>query len=533
MFDKHTDEAVKAWVPAWLMKVALFMVIIPTMGLFGISSANINAALGFYGFEPMDVQYSGITFYAAVTSFFALERRFFNYIAVKEYLLLGAILELGATYICFSTHNLPVLFTFRFIQGMANCSISSICITLVFRQLRGERAREIGYSIFYGMLLCVSQISMMVTSPILETFDFNVLYKGLMFVFIPGVILLYFLLNNARLSDKSHLYKLDWQSFVIYAALLLLVGYMLVYGQQYYWFEDKRMVWSLVAIVLLLSLHILRQHYLKRPYLSLEVYKYRNFKVGAVLIFALYICRGALNVTNSYFAAVMGMDPIHIAYMLLANSAGIVCTAFVSSRLIIMKKPMRLILMAGFGLMLIFHLWMRMLFSSEANEIAYLVPLFIQGAGAGLLMSPLILYMVSAVPAQLGGMASATGVFFRFFGFCCSIAFINYYSLVKQRVHYDRFQQHITALDPIAVQKLSAYKQSFVAKGIAPEQAKIMADRLMHKTVVVQSQLRYAIDYYELISWCLLVIILLIAVYPYLNRTIVNVKSNQPAPASF
>jgi len=189
--------------------------------------------------------------------------------------------------------------------------------------------------------------------------------------------------------------------------------------------------------------------------------------------------------------------------------------------------------MAGFGLMLIFHLWMRMLFSSEANETAFLVPLFIQGAGAGLLMSPLILYMVSAVPAQLGGMASATGVFFRFFGFCCSIAFINYYSLVKQRVHYDRFQQHITALDPIAVQKLSAYKQSFVAKGIAPEQAKIMADRLMHKTVVVQSQLRYAIDYYELISWCLLVIILLIAVYPYLNRTIVNVKSNQPAPASF
>jgi DHA2 family multidrug resistance protein len=292
-------------------------------------------------------------------------------------------------------------------------------------------------------------------------------------------------------------------------------------------------LWSLVAVVLFLSLHILRQHYLKRPYLSLEVYKYRNFKVGAVLIFALYICRGALNVTNSYFAAVMGMDPIHIAYMLLANSAGIVCTAFVSSRLIIMKKPMRLILMAGFGLMLIFHLWMRMLFSSEANETAYLLPLFIQGAGAGLLMSPLILYMVSAVPAQLGGMASATGVFFRFFGFCCSIAFINYYSLVKQRVHYDRFQQHITALDPIAVQKLSVYKQSFVAKGIAPEQAKVMADRLMHKSVVVQSQLRYAIDYYELISWCLLVIILLIAVYPYLNRTIVNVKSNQPAPASF
>ena len=528
-----SDAAIKAWVPAWLTKVALFLVILPSMGLFGLSSANINAALGFYGFEPMDVQYSMIVFYAAVTSFFALERRFFNYIAVKEYLLLGSIIEIAASYICFITHNLQVLLVFRFIQGMANCSITSICITLIFRQLRSERAREIGYSVFYGMLLCVSQISMMVTSPILETFDFNILYKGIMFMFIPGTILLYFILKNVRLSDKSHLYKLDWPSFVIYAALLLLIGYILVYGQQYYWFEDKRMAWSLFGIVVFLTLHLLRQTHLKRPYMSLEVFKSKNFKVGAILIFALYIFRGTLNVTNSYFAVVMGMDPIHIAYMLLANSVGIVSAAFVTSRLIIMKKPMRFIWMAGFGLLLIFHLWMRILFSSQANESAYLVPLFLQGAGAGMLMTPIILYMVSTVPAQLGGMASATGVFFRYFGFCCSTAIINYYALVKQNLHYDRFQQHVTGLDPIAVQKLSAFKQSFIAKGLAPEQATKMANAILSKTLKVQSQLRYAIDYYELISWCILLIILLIAVYPYLNRTIVNVKSNQPAPASF
>jgi MFS family permease len=528
-----SDAAIKAWVPAWLTKVALFMVILPSMLLFGLSSANSSAASGFYGFEPTDIQYSTIVFYAAVSSFFALERRFFDYVAVKDYLLLGAVIQIAASYVCFITYNLQMLLIFRFIQGMANCSTSSICITLIFRQLRGERAREIGYSVFYGMLLCVSQVSMMLTSPILETFDFNVLYKGIMFMFIPGTILLYFLLKDIRLNDKFHLHKLDWPSFVIYAALLLLIGYILVYGQQYYWFEDKRLVWSLVGVVLFLTLHLVRQRHLKRPYMSLEVFNYRNFKVGAILIFVLYIFRGALNVANSYFAVVMGMDPIHIAYMLLANSAGIICTAFVTSRLIIMKKPMRFIWMAGFGLLLIFHLWMRMLFSTQANESAYLLPLFIQGAGAGMLMTPIILYMVSTVPAQLGGMASATGVFFRYFGFCCSIAIINYYALVKQNLHYDRFQQHITGLDPMAVQKLSAFKQSFIAKGVAPEQATKMANVLLSKTLKVQGQLRYAIDYYELISWCILVIILLIAVYPYLNRTIVNVKSNQPAPASF
>ena len=453
---RGSSKEIKDWVPAWFTKITLFMVILPGMSLFGISSANSNAAAGFYGFEPADVQYSMIVFYAAVTSFFALERRFFDYIAVKEYLLLGAIIQIAASYICYVTQNLHTLFIFRFIQGMANCSITSICLTLVFRQLNGERAREIGYAVFYGMLLCVSQISMMVTSPVLESFDFNIVYKGVMFLFIPGTILLFCILKDVRLSDKSHLYGLDWASFVIYAALLLLIGYILIYGQQYYWFEDQRILLATAGIAVFLCLHLLRQSHLKRPYMSLQVFKYRNFKVGAILIFILYICRGAINVTNSYFATVMGMDPIHVAYMLVGNSLGMIIGAFVTSRLVVLKKPMRLIWMAGFSFLLIFHLWMRMSFTSQANEWSYLLPLFIQGLGAGTLMAPLILYMVSAVPAQLGGMASATGVFFRYFGFCCSIAIINYYGLLKQREHLDRFSQHITALDPIAVQNLAS-----------------------------------------------------------------------------
>lgn len=531
--DSGSSAEIKDWVPGWLTKVILFMVILPSMGLFGLSNANSSAAAGFYGFEPADVQYSMIVFYAAVTSFFSLERRFFNYIAVKEYLLLGAIIQIAASYICYVTQNLQTLFIFRFVQGMANCSMTSICITLIFRQLKGERAREIGYAVFYGMLLCVSQISMIATSPILESFNFNILYKAIIFLFIPGTMLLYAILKDVRLSDKSHLYKLDWPSFVIYAALLLLIGYILVYGQQYYWFEDSRIIRASFGIVFFLLIHVLRQLHLKRPYMSLEVFKYRNFKVGAVLIFILYVCRGTINVTNGYFATVMGMDPIHIGYMLLANSVGIVLSAFSTSRLVVLKKPMRFIWMAGFSFLLIFHMWMRLSFTAQANDWSYLLPLFIQGLGAGTLMAPLILYMVSTVPTHLGGMASATGVFFRYFGFCCSIAIINYFGLLKQSLHMNRFSQHITALDPVAVQKLAGYKQSFLAKGMNPDQATKLANAMLSRAMKVQSQLRYAMDYYELISWCILVIILLIAIYPYLNRTIVNVKTNQPAPASF
>jgi DHA2 family multidrug resistance protein len=523
----------KSWAPEWLIRATIFLVVLPSMGLFGLSNANSTVAVGFYGFEPTDIQYSMVIFYAAVASFFALERRFFNFVAVKEYLLVSAILQIATSYVCYITNNLQVLLLFRFLQGMANCATTSICITLIFNRLNSERAREVGYSVFYGMLLCISQFTLMVTAPVIDAYDYNVLYKAIIFLYLPGTFLLFFMLNNIRFSRKFPLYQIDWASFVIYAAALCLIGYVLVYGQQYNWFEDPRIVQSTIGIFVLLAIHVLRQKKMKHPYLTLRVFEYRNYTIGALLVFLLYICRGAMGITSSYFGTVLGMDPTHTANLLLVNSAGIILSVLVSSRLIVLKKPMRFIWMAGFVFLLVFHLWMRMLFTTQANVSEFYVPLFLQGIGAGTLMTPIIIFMVSSVPIQLGGTASATGVFFRFCGFCSSIALINYFSMSRQSEHFNRFQQSLSSLDPAVLQKLNAYKQMLIGRGLPADRAASLANVLLNRSVHTQTQLRYAMDYYEMISWLILGIILLIALYPYLNRTIVNVKSNQPAPASF
>src|SRR4051812_9679811 len=122
----------KTWAPEWLIRAVIFMVILPSMGLFGLSTANSSAAAGYYGIEPADVQFSMVIFYAAVASFFALERRFFNFIATRQYLIVSTVIQVFTSYICYHTSNLHELFIFRFLQGMANCATTSICITLIF-----------------------------------------------------------------------------------------------------------------------------------------------------------------------------------------------------------------------------------------------------------------------------------------------------------------------------------------------------------------------------------------------------------------
>src|SRR3954470_6109057 len=446
----------KSWVPEWMIRAVIFIVVLPSMALFGLSTANGAAAAGYYGFEPADVQYSMIIFYAAVASFFALERRFFQFIIAKQYLVIITIIQTITSFVCFRTHNLHVLFIFRFLQGMANCATTSICITLIFGRLHSERAREIGYSVFYCLLLCISPITTIVTGPFLNAFDFNVLYKAIIFLYLPGTVLLFIIMNNVRLNRKFPLYQLDFASFIIYAAALCLIGYVLAYGQQYEWFGDKRIVYSVIAIVLLLALHILRQAKMKRPYLTLEVFRYRNYVIGAILVFLLYICRGTMTVTTTYFSSVLGMDPIHVGYTMIPNIVGIILSIIVSSRLIVLHKPMRFIWMSGFLMLLIFHVWMHFLFAAQADAPTYIIPLFIQGVGAGMLMTPIIVFMVSSVPSHLGSTASATGVFFRFVGFCSSIALINFFQLFSRSSHFNRFQQELTDLNPFLNQRLTA-----------------------------------------------------------------------------
>lgn len=523
----------KSWVPVWLIRITIFVVIVPGLLLFGLSTASGPGAAGYYGIEPSDVQYSMIAFYAAVAGFFALERRFFVFTATREYFLICIILQVITSYVCVHTSHLYILLIFRFLQGMANCMSTSICITLIFGSLRSERAREIGYSIFYGLLLCITPISTIITAPILDNYDFNVLYKFIIFAFLPGSIMLLIIMNNVRLSRKMPLYQLDFYSFIIYSVSLCLIGYVLLYGQQYYWFEDSRIRWSTAATTLLLGINMIRQLHLRRPYLNLEVFKYRNFIVGTLMIFVLYIVRGALGMTSLYFASVLGIDPIHIGWLMVANIAGIVLGVLISSRLVIMKRPMRLIWIYGFLTMLVFHVWMWFLFTTQADAVTFIIPLILQGMGGGLLMTPIIVFMISSVPPHLANSASATGVFFRFTGFCSSIAVINYFQLKHKTDHINRFQEHLSSLNGGVTDRLAIYSRGLTAKGMLPDQAAKVARGLLNRSVDTQASLRSMMDYYLFISIVIAIVILIIALIPYLNRTTVNLRSKQPAPVGY
>ncbi|PUZ21634.1 hypothetical protein GA0116948_11018 [Chitinophaga costaii] len=529
----HADKIIpvfRKWVPEWMVKLILFLVILPSIMLFFLPLANINAAAGLYGCEPADVQYSVALFYTGYTGFYLLERRFYSYFATKEYFILFTFLQIATAFACYHTRTLYVLLPLRFVQGIGFGCMVTLSLSLMFTRLKTERAREISFSVFFGLLLCAVPINNLVTADLVDSFDFNMLYKCITFSYLPSLVLMLVTMNNVRLQVKFPLYNLDWQSFLLYTVMLALAAFVLIYGQEYYWLEDRRIAGSVIAIVGLTLVFAIRQLRMRRPYMQLSVFGNRNFNVGLLLLFIMYICRFASGITNNFFSSVLKFDPTHVSYINVFNIAGLVCGVFIACLLILQQRNIRFIWVCGFMALLVFHGVMIFLFDTQADEDHFFVPLFLQGFGVGMLMVPTIVYAIASVPAVHAVSAAAICLAVRFLGFCSATAIMNYFELLGKGRHYNAFQDHLTRLDPTVKYELALQTQRLLHKGVPALQAAKQADKLLVNAVNSQSQLRFAMDYYALMCCLLAVTLLFILLFPYLNRTVVYLRSRILAP---
>lgn len=520
----------KSWVPEWLVKVTLFIVLLPSLVLFFLPMANVNAAAGNTGIETYDVYFSVALFYAGYVSFFSLERRFFRFLAAKEYFIIITIIQILSSYVCYATQENSILFPFRFIQGMAFTMTVNLSLSMIYSRLRTQRARVIGYSIFFGMLVSMIPFNNFITAEIIDSFNFNFLYKCAMFSYLPSLLFLLLFMNNVRLDVKFPLYQLDWPSFLLYAISLTLTGYIMVYGQEYYWLEDPRICWSTLAILTCGALFFIRQTSLKRPYFNLEVFKYRNFKLGALIIIIFYICRFALSITTTYFQNVLKLDPIHIGYITLFNILGIITGVIISGVFVLQNRPIRLLWIYGFMLLFIYYAGMIFIFTIEANENYFYLPLLIQGLGVGMLMTPSIIFMVASVPERLSATSAGICLLMRCLGFYISIGLMNYFELYSKSKHFNTFQNNISFDNTTSFQKIEHYKNLLTQHGATATYAKKAANKMLVNTINAQDHIRYAIDYYEAISVLIIVTIIMVALFPYINRTIVTITKKQPSP---
>lgn len=507
----------KSWVPQWLTFLAIFITLLPVASVMGIYMGGMQSAMSYYGVDSIDIRYSVVVYYLAIAGAFPLEKRFFNALSSKPYLAMVSLIYILVNIVLYNTTSFSILLIFRFIGGMLSLGFIGVLFNLLFAQFQEQRSRVLGYATLYATLFSTLPFAYILDAFVFTNFNFNMIFIFKIYLFLPGIILMFIILRpdlDLRKQRKIPLVNVDWKSFVLYVSSLILFAYILLYGQYYNWFKGLRITLLSMVFIVLLGLFIFRQVKLHRPYINLSIYKYRNFRIGMLLLMAFYLGKGDLSVSYGFFANSVNLDVYHKGYIMLVNGLGIIIGAALTARFILTETNIRLVWLTGFGALLGFHLYMLLILGSQAEISDLVIPLFLQGFGNGTLILSIVLFYVSAVPQKIAFFASVTGVVFRFATFTTSLALISFLGLQQNSVHLHSFANQIKQTNPQLNDRMQTYESILLNNGATDLQATVGANKMLGKKVAQQANLLFVKDYYTYMSAFLFFVMLLIALVP-------------------
>ncbi|SFD86195.1 Major Facilitator Superfamily protein [Chitinophaga sp. CF118] len=515
----------KQWVPEWLARTVIFGILLTSLLGFGLYYSNAESAIGYYGIEPADIQYSVVLMYAAGVSFFALDFRIVKYFSPRKYILAALALNFTSYLVCFYIKDLGLFMVCRYAQGVACALLCSVVLNSIFPRLHATRSRVIGYTVFYGGLQTSIPISAIYCSAMLHYFDFQWLFYGLIILMLPVLVTVLLTMNaKARFHKKMPLYQVDWVGYLFYAIFCCVFGYVLVYGQQLNWLDGPKVLFLSVLGALLLMLFIVRETRLKRPLINLELFKLPSFIIGLFLLIAFYVFKGTSGFAYSYIQGVLGVDPLNVIPIWTANIVGIALAMFVTARFVLSGKPLIGIIICGFVVLALFYVYMLTFVSVTGETSQFILPLFIHGAACGILFVPIVIFTVSAVPPKIAYNVSMLGIFFRFIGFCLTIGINNYSQLYTRAAVREKLRESVNETNPQLAHTLKGIQENYSIFGNDPHTGNAASSGFLDKLVRQQIVARSIRDYHDIMLIGLLLLILLLLVIPGIRKIVLRLS---------
>lgn len=512
----------KRWIADWEwgVRIALFLILISSLFQFASFGLTQNYMVSFLGAQPEDISFALQMTYVGILSTLPVQFRFLRYFENRTYLLLNIIVGIAFSIVCLYVDDLLFFFIIRFLQGIVVCNIAACALMLIFSRLQSERMQVVGSSVFYGSILSSSVLIGLVAAMVVTTADWKSIYYYLIIFQIFALIICFLVFNRSSGHRRYPLYQIDWSGFAIFITGFSALCYTMIYGSKYYWFADQRIVYSSLIAVSAILLFIYRQLNLKRPLINPAVFKNRNFIIGLILLAFYYGAKDSINLIYNYTSAVLQWSTLDLMYLALCNMSGIVIFMTVSAQLIIYKRhSTRGFLLTGFGMLLLYQLWIYFIMTPDLAFTDLLFPLFFQGAATGLLFVPIIIFMLSAVPVSIGTTGTVIGASTRFIATLNSIAGFYNLQLYYNQYYKEGFLAHITDIDSNTRWRMQDLKTLYMAKGFSDPQSGLLANAAIARAIAQQSQLLTNKAIFMLLSVAVVIVMLLIIFVPHINKT--------------
>jgi DHA2 family multidrug resistance protein len=482
----------RAWITHWDwgVRIALFLILASSLMQFGLFALTQNYMISYLGAQPEDISFAFLITYGGITAILPVQFRFLRYFETRDYLLANILLGILLNLACIRCRNIDLFIALRVLQGILIGNINIGVLILILSRLDTHRAKTEAPAVFYGTLLANTTLIGVVAASVVDSTEWKATYYYVIGLQLVTLALILLMLRPKAGHRRYPLYQIDWAGFIIYSVAAWSLGYTVIYGGKYYWFEDPRIRLSAAAAAAGAFLFLYRQMIVRRPSIHLGVFKSPGFVTGLCLLVIYYGSKDSINLIYTYAGAALKWRPIQVVSLAVCNLSAMVVFLIIATKLILAHKGwINNFLILGFAAMGVFNIWMSYLLTPDLSFTDLLFPVLLQGAASGILFVPIILFILSHAPANTGFTGLILAAYTRFIATINSVAGFYSLQLYWNQKYKEGFLAALTTENPNTVERLGVWRSVYAAKGFPAEQAAALANAALSQSITQQTQL--------------------------------------------
>jgi DHA2 family multidrug resistance protein len=468
------------WILAMVVILGVFMSILDQT-IVNIAIPRLQTA---FGADIHSVQWV-LTAYILAQGVATPAAAFFSdRLGIKRFYIMSLVAFTIGSAMCGLAWSLPILITFRILQGLGGAALFPLSITLLFREFPPqERGMAMG---FFG-------VPALLAPAIGPTFGgYLVTYAGWQLIFyinvpigIIAIILSILFIRPARPEGNT---RFDPIGFISAAAGLTLILYALSSASTDGWGSATVLGFltvGLLFVAIFIATELILANRGGQPLLDLRLFANGPFRAGMVAnVFVIFSLFSALFLFPIYLQNLRQLSAFQAGLILLPQALASMVTTIIGGRLVD-RIGVRAVMIPGL-IILAFATW-------QLSQLTLYSPyswmqsmLILRGMALGLTIQPLTVASLSEISPRQLGQASAISTVNRAVSSSLGIAILATLVQTQSLLHFGHLAEQVTSSSRLG-QLIPFIQNYFVAHGADPILARQTAIQLIARFVQGQA----------------------------------------------
>jgi MFS transporter, DHA2 family, multidrug resistance protein len=392
--------ALKEFVPNWLhFWPFIFFAVIFQLSE-GIYLALTRQMVGSLALKQEDVMMAGYASLVGMTMIFPILFRLKARFTSKTILLTNSVGIIVCNLITMNTMSMPILVCVCFIAGVFKLWSTFECVSSI--QLKITPKWD--FAVFLPIMFLIVLGSIQLSGILGGYLAYYLNWKCMQYLIIGLMLLIALfamtLLRHYRSTPKQSLDNIDWLGGILWSLFLLLIIFVLEYGEHYDWLDSKYIRFSIIAMLLILSVNVWRAKTIKHPYIQLKSFTFMHIDTLLLLFALMCILLSTPNILqNSYTGEILHYDVLQTLSLNWSVFLGIIAGAYFSYVAFVkLHWGYKLMTNIGFSLILAYLVIFYFIIAPTTSKEMMFVPLFFRGAGNIIIYVTLTVYAGRTIP---------------------------------------------------------------------------------------------------------------------------------------